>query len=101
LPRDAAPALPEGVVAAEVFRFAAVCAEGACKHFVGRRCRLAAKVAANLKPVVSAPPRCAIRPSCRWWNQEGIAACLRCPQIVTEMCGPSDVFCRTANPAVE
>jgi len=32
---------------------------------------------------VSAMPRCAIRPNCLWFAQEGSSACLRCPQVAT------------------
>jgi hypothetical protein len=75
----AAPAAPT-----EVFRAAARCAEGACQHFDGARCRLAARITAMLDPVVSALPHCAIRPTCLWFRQEGRKACLRCPQVATE-----------------
>jgi hypothetical protein len=29
-------------------------------------------------------PPCPIRRECRWWQQEGKAACMRCPQIITD-----------------
>jgi hypothetical protein len=82
----AAPAKPT-----EIFRAAAPCAERACKHFDGANCRLAARIAAMLDPVVSTLPRCAIRPVCRWFHQEGRAACLRCPQVTTELRNPGDL----------
>lgn len=68
----------------EVFRFAAPCAQDACKHFDGKDCRLVQRVVQILPRVVSDLPPCTIRPSCLWWHQEGKSACLRCPQIVTE-----------------
>jgi hypothetical protein len=40
--------------------------------------------------VVDALPACAIRPACRWWQQEGKAACQRCPQVVTQAYAPSE-----------
>jgi hypothetical protein len=82
----AAPAKPT-----EVFRAAAPCSERACKHFDGANCQLAARITAMLDPVVSALPRCAIRPTCRWFRQEGRAACLRCPQVTTEQRNPSEL----------
>jgi len=82
----AAPAKPT-----EVFRAAAPCVERRCKHFDGANCQLAVRVAAMLDPVVSALPRCAIRPVCRWFRQEGREACLRCPQVTTEQRNPSDL----------
>jgi hypothetical protein len=67
----------------EVLRVAAHCIEGLCPHWNGHGCRLATRVATMLPPAVSAMPRCAIRPICLWFKQEGAAACLRCPQVAT------------------
>ena len=92
----ALPATPELLAAAapaeptEIFRAAAPCSERACRHFDGANCQLAARITAMLDPVVSTLPRCAIRPVCRWFHQEGRAACLRCPQVTTELRNPSD-----------
>jgi len=44
-----------------------------------------------LDPAVSALPRCAIRPRCRWFRQEGREACLRCPLVATEQRNPSEL----------
>jgi hypothetical protein len=88
---EAQPITPDIVAAtqparpAEVLRVAAPCMGGGCVHFDGSNCKLAARVTTMLDPVVSGLPRCAIRPSCRWFRQEGRAACLRCPQVVTEL----------------
>jgi|1186.fasta_scaffold329570_2 hypothetical protein len=70
----------------QVFRAASPCAGGGCKHFDGVDCRLAQRITEFLDPVVSSLPACEIRPTCRWFRQEGKAACLRCPQVVTEVC---------------
>lgn len=67
----------------EVFRLAATCAEGKCPHFDGSDCRLATRVAKILPAVVETLPPCIIRKECRWFSQEGGAACLRCPEITT------------------
>ena len=67
----------------EVFRLSATCAEGKCPHFDGADCRLAARVVQILPAVVAALPPCIIRKDCRWYSQEGGAACQRCPEITT------------------
>jgi len=94
---EALPATPELLASAapakptQIFRAAAPCAERGCKHFDGTNCQLAKRIAAMLDPVVSALPRCAIRRTCRWFHQEGRAACLRCPQVATEQRDPSEL----------
>jgi hypothetical protein len=83
------PATPEILALAaplkptEVFRLAATCAEHKCPHFDGADCRLATRVAKMLPPVVDSLPPCTIRKECRWFAQEGAAACVRCPEITT------------------
>ena len=67
----------------EVFRLAATCAEHKCPHFDGTDCRLATRVVQILPAVVDALPPCVIRKECRWFSQEGGAACKRCPEITT------------------
>lgn len=85
VPLDAvAPLIPESIPATEVLRFGAPCAEHRCGHFDGTGCTLATRIVARLPPVVDRLAPCALRPTCRWWHQEGPAACRRCPQIVTE-----------------
>lgn len=77
-------ALTKPVLPTEVLRFAAPCAGIACKHFDGTNCRLVARTVQLLPKVVDVLPACRLRPKCRWWQQEGKAACLRCPQVVTD-----------------
>jgi hypothetical protein len=72
-----------GPEATKVFRFAARCEEGHCSHYADGHCSLGQRVTKELPPVVDTPPPCLIRPSCRWHAEQGSAACLRCPQIVT------------------
>ena len=67
----------------EVFRLAGTCAEHKCPHFDGADCRLATRVVQLMPPVVDALPPCLIRKQCRWYAQEGGAACTRCPEITT------------------
>jgi hypothetical protein len=67
----------------QVFRLSARCEEKKCTHFDGIDCQLAVRIAKMLPEVVDYLPACNIRPDCRWFRQEGRAACVRCPQIVT------------------
>jgi hypothetical protein len=67
----------------EVFRLAATCAENKCPHFDGRDCGLATRIVQILPAVVDTLPPCIIRKECRWFSQEGGAACRRCPEITT------------------
>ncbi|MCX5512483.1 hypothetical protein [Kaistia algarum] len=74
----AAPAPPTAV-----FRLSGTCETRKCQHFDGKDCQLAVRIVARLPEVVSSLPPCNIRRSCRWFAQEGGAACKRCPQIST------------------
>ncbi len=67
----------------EVFRLSATCEEHRCPHFDGTDCRLATRVVQLMPPVVDLLPPCLIRQDCRWYSQEGGAACRRCPEITT------------------
>jgi len=89
-------ALSAPIKPTEIFRFAAFCAGDACKHFDGARCRLVGRIVNELAPVTASLPFCRLRPHCRWWLQEGKAACMRCPQIVTEQCSPSELMSHVA-----
>jgi hypothetical protein len=82
-------ALASPARAETVFRFSAPCAGGGCAHFNGSACRLATRIVQILPRVVDDMPPCGIRPQCRWFSQEGKAACQRCPQIVTQTTNPS------------
>jgi len=89
-------ALTEPVTPTEVFRFAASCAEHQCAHFDGTNCRLARRIIQGLPEVTDTLPPCRIRQSCRWWLQEGKAACFRCPQVVTDDYNPSEIMTEVA-----
>jgi hypothetical protein len=67
----------------ELFRIAAPCSNGGCRHFNGA-CTLAQRIVGHLPEVVNALPDCQIRSTCRWFHQEGEKACLRCPQVSTD-----------------
>lgn len=83
----------------EVFRMAAPCVESKCCHFDGHDCRLVTRIVQILPAVAESLPVCAIRRDCRWFEQEGKPACLRCPQVVTWNCVASDEMVRAATPA--
>lgn len=69
----------------EILRFSAPCVESKCQHFDGSKCQLAARVVAGLGADVSHAPPCKLRKTCRWHAQEGVEACLRCPQVTTHI----------------
>lgn len=82
----------------EVFRMSAPCAGDRCRHYSDGRCSLVKRLVHLVPRVVTTPPRCALRPDCMWWLQEGIRACLRCPQVVTHMYGASPRLVQAASP---
>ena len=90
--------LAEPVSPSEVFRFAASCLHGGCVHFQDDACTLVRRMVQLLPEVTSELPSCAIRDSCRWWRQEGAAACWRCPQVVTDNYNPSGAMRAAAHP---
>lgn len=90
---SAAPAPPT-----QVFRFSAICEERKCIHFDGAECSLASRIARQLPAVVEKLPACVIRRTCRWFAQEGRAACLRCPQIVTSGSAGEPLLASIAKP---
>ena len=81
-----------------MLRIASDCYEKGCLHFDGADCRLAARIVEQLPTVTDTLPAYQIRSSCRWWQQEGKSACLRCPQVVTENYYASSLFEQVANP---
>lgn len=92
------------------FRFTAPCQAGGCAQWRDGGCSVGARAAALAAPgeaaAASPPfaagsraiaprdpgstsgpaalPACGIRPRCRWWLQEGPAACGACPEVVTD-----------------
>jgi hypothetical protein len=80
--------LPFGLTPREVVRISADCQEGGCRHWTGEACSLATRVVEHFEPVTLKLPRCIIRTACRWWDQEGAAACQRCPGIPTDTGDP-------------
>jgi hypothetical protein len=83
-------ALAGEVKPTQVLRFAAPCQEKKCCHFDGKDCRLVTRIVNILPAVTEGLPACLIRATCRWYQQEGKAACFRCPQVVTYLAEPSE-----------
>ena len=76
----------EGRPLNERFRFASPCATKGCANWSGHHCMVLdiARQFTDLQPVTSETlPACAIRPECRWFAQDGAAACQMCPKIKT------------------
>ncbi len=69
------------------FRFTEPCAEDDCAQWDGNGCGLIDQLLATNAPHESrtALPRCGIRGACRWFAQEGRAACGICPLVITEI----------------
>lgn len=87
------------VTPTEIFRTAASCVELGCQHFDGKDCRLAMRIVDKMPAVVEGLPSCSIRRDCRWWQQEGKAACMRCPQIITDNYSASEQLRQAADPS--
>ncbi|BAY09976.1 nitrogen fixation protein [Calothrix sp. NIES-2098] len=86
------------VTPAEIFRTASPCATKGCQHFDGQDCRLATRIVEKLPAIAEELPPCAIRRDCRWWQQEGKAACMRCPQVITDNYNASELATEVAMP---
>jgi len=71
----------------EVFRFAAPCEKSGCNNWSGSTCRVAQGLVQILPTAASELPDCKLRPTCRWYEQEGGPACLRCPLVITDDAG--------------
>jgi hypothetical protein len=87
-----------GLKPTEVFRYAATCEERRCSHFDGARCTLVSRIVRFLDPVTTTLPPCTIRPTCRWYAEEGSAACFRCPQVVTSNARVGEALRQAATP---
>jgi len=68
----------------QVLRVSAPCQEESCAHFANSTCTLGERLVSILPASEQTIVRCAIRVSCRWFHEQGKAACLRCDLIVTD-----------------
>jgi hypothetical protein len=95
-------ALSGPVPPTEVFRFAGPCAETRCRHFETdtSRCRLVEKTVRWVPIAVRKPVPCPIRSNCKWWQQEGRTACLRCPQVASSNPASAEALRRAASPMI-
>jgi hypothetical protein len=91
-------ALSAPVTPTEVLRTAAPCAANGCQHFDGTNCRLAMRIVEQLPTMTEQLPPCSIRRDCRWWQQEGKSACMRCPQVITDNYYASEQMRQAATP---
>ncbi|WP_201253421.1 nitrogen fixation protein [Nodularia spumigena] len=85
---------------AEVFRTASTCATNNCQHFDGQDCGLVTRIVDQFPIALEELPPCSIRRDCRWWQQEGKAACMRCPQVITDNYNASELMIQVATPTV-
>jgi hypothetical protein len=67
------------------FRFVNPCAECGCRQWTGTRCGVIDKVLTELEGSETEQlPKCGIRPHCRWFKQNGAAACAVCSLVITD-----------------
>jgi len=86
------------VAPTELFRFAAPCQTSACSHWNGRDCKLVERIVKLLPATSLVLPSCHVRNDCRWYQQEGRAACSRCARVVTQNREPSATMREAAAP---
>ena len=70
------------------FRFANNCVKSSCSHWIDARCEVVDLAVSAVDDLGGQPstspenlPRCAIRPTCRWFAQRGRDACRACPSV--------------------
>lgn len=78
------------------FRFTSECVDGRCGQWRDGKCSVAIKAREQLADPIRAEarartgdaspalPACAIRPTCRWFAQEGAGICAVCSFVVTD-----------------
>ncbi|GIG70593.1 hypothetical protein [Phytomonospora endophytica] len=68
------------------YRFSGACVTSGCAFWQEGECAAVTVAHREYDAVAGADgplPECGIRDSCRWWAQEGRAACAVCPFVVT------------------
>lgn len=78
----------QGRAPEERFRFASNCAKNGCSHWAGQStgCGLVGKIVDAMNRKAEATlVACAIRDRCRWFHQQGAAACANCDEIVRNL----------------
>jgi hypothetical protein len=81
--------LPDGAGPAESqYRLAGPCVTSSCGFWTGEHCGLGARLVESYReaavPDEATLPRCAIRRTCRWYAEQGPAACPACSHVVTD-----------------
>ena len=66
------------------FRFAGKCLEGGCAQWQSGGCGVIERVLRERPVEAGGLPRCFIRASCRWFAQQGGAACAACDLVITD-----------------
>ena len=69
----------------ERFRFAGACISKGCRQWdtASAGCGLVGKIVENMNRKAEADlPECGIRPTCRWFAQQGSVACASCPEMI-------------------
>jgi hypothetical protein len=71
------------------FRFSLPCIEGGCPQWTGTGCGVVDHVIDEVGAQQAAArlPACAIRRTCRWYDQRGAEACAVCPLVVADTGG--------------
>lgn len=70
------------------FRFVGDCVEKRCEHWNEKKCQIAKQIVTAIESDVAQEPirepqKCSFRPECRWFSQEGWAACGVCLHVIT------------------
>lgn len=89
-----------GIAPEEVFRVASPC-NSKCGHHNGQGCNLVGKIVEHVAPVYDDYATCAIRATCVWWSQEGMKACLRCPEVVRNNSLQTEQISRAASQSAD
>lgn len=99
---EALSLVPEGIAPSRILRFASHC-DAKCSNRVGDDCglinRMLAIPVAAAESGEAAVPRCHLRAHCKWWEQVGTQACLRCPAVSTLHSANDEFGELVANPA--
>jgi len=66
------------------FRFSNKCVECGCKQWQGGNCSVIKNIISSDSEKSNRLPSCSIRPTCRWYSQEGSEACYHCAFVITD-----------------
>lgn len=58
------------------------CETKSCHNWNGKKCNVPDKILSRIKEsFLQVAEKCSIRKDCRWFHQEGIEVCVKCPAI--------------------